>query len=84
MLRSIGLHQGFHVNHLKDVELELKNLRAEQENHHEIAMVRTEGPHASSYRAASSNAPLMALISVSVAVVSESDALGFSARTLTT
>lgn len=44
MLRSIGLHQGFHANHLKDMERELKNLQAKQEHHHEIAMMRTEGP----------------------------------------
>jgi len=44
MLRSIGMHQGFHANHLKDVERELKNLLAKQEHLHELAMVRTEGP----------------------------------------
>lgn len=32
MLRSIGLHQGFHANHLKDVENELKILRMGQDN----------------------------------------------------
>jgi hypothetical protein len=44
MLRSIGLHQGFHANALKDVNREVKGLRAQQENLHEIARVRTEGP----------------------------------------
>ena len=44
MLRSIGLHQGFHANHLKDVEKELKSLRVEQDNLHHAAMVRTDGP----------------------------------------
>jgi predicted nucleic acid-binding Zn-ribbon protein len=44
MIRSIGLHQGFHANHLKDAERELKDLRAQQKNLHEIAMVRIEGP----------------------------------------
>jgi hypothetical protein len=44
MLRSIGLHQGFHANHLKDLERELRNLREKHEHLHEIAMVRTGGP----------------------------------------
>ena len=44
MLRSIGLHQGFHANHLKGVEKELKSLRVEQDNLHHAAMVRTDGP----------------------------------------
>jgi hypothetical protein len=44
MLRSVGLHQGFHANHLKDVERELKEMRVKQEHLHDIAIMRTEGP----------------------------------------
>lgn len=44
MLRSVGLNQGFHANHLKDVERELKELRVKQEHLHDIAVMRTEGP----------------------------------------
>jgi predicted nucleic acid-binding Zn-ribbon protein len=50
MLRSIGLHQGFHANHLKDVEKELKRVKEELANlqarqgYLYAAVVGPEGP----------------------------------------
>lgn len=42
MLRSIGLHQGFHENHLKDLKEEFKHLRARQDLRHVDAMASIE------------------------------------------
>lgn len=44
MLRSIGLHQGFHASYLKDAERELKDLRKQHEHLHRVALLQTEGP----------------------------------------
>jgi hypothetical protein len=46
MLRSIGLHQSFHANDLKDVKGDLKILRAQQDSLYALIMALTGGPPA--------------------------------------
>jgi hypothetical protein len=44
MLRSIGLHQSFHANDLKDVKGDLKILRTQQDGLYQLTMALTGGP----------------------------------------